>query len=192
MSCCLFSVYCIKANLPLPGTFAFYIKAWKATPDQIAAQRPSARSTLSGDRLSKVTGAQSSSNVEPNKNTDVLLVEDNLLNQKIASKQLEQQGCTVHVANHGREALNFLKKTKFWRSNNGEGFALDVIFMDWEMPEMDGLTATRKIREFERQGDITHRLRIVAMTANARPEQIQMALDAGMVSLPSGKYVRNV
>jgi CheY-like chemotaxis protein len=54
--------------------------------------------------------------------------------------------------------------------------------MDQEMPIMDGLTCTRRIRELEAQGKLTGHVPIIAVTANARPEQVQTAMDAGMVS----------
>lgn len=99
------------------------------------------------------------------------------------SKQLQRLGCTVHIANHGLEALEFLKRTRFWRENKGEGEDLTVMLMDWEMPVMDGLTATRKIRELEEQELLTEHLAIIATTANARDEQVRMAYDAGVVSV---------
>ena len=55
--------------------------------------------------------------------------------------------------------------------------------MDQEMPVMDGLTCTRKIRELEQEGKLAGHVPIIAVTANARAEQVQTALDAGMVCL---------
>jgi len=59
---------------------------------------------------------------------------------------------------------------------------LGVVLMDQEMPIMDGLTCTRKIRELEQEGMLTGHVPIIAVTANARPEQVDTALGAGMVS----------
>jgi signal transduction histidine kinase/CheY-like chemotaxis protein len=110
----------------------------------------------------------------------VLLVEDNIINQKVLEKQLKKAGCVVSVANHGLEALETLEKQIF-----------DVVLMDLEMPVLDGLAAMRRIREKEvaeegllgeamkmgaRGGD---RLPIIAVTANVRKEQIDAAMDAG-------------
>ncbi|KAJ4983067.1 hsp90-like protein [Stagonosporopsis vannaccii] len=115
----------------------------------------------------------------------VLLVEDNMINQRVLSKQLRRLGCDVVVANHGLEALEILEKTTF-----------DVVLMDSEMPVLDGLSATRRIRQMESQGEglvgsaMAHgqrpgkRLPILAVTANVREEQIKEALNAGSVRLP--------
>ena len=58
---------------------------------------------------------------------------------------------------------------------------LSLILMDLEMPIMDGLTCTRRIRDLEREGKITSHVNIIAVTANTRMEQMQVAVDAGMV-----------
>lgn len=126
----------------------------------------------------------------------VLIVEDNLVNQKVLQKQLRNMGCETHVANHGGEALDRLRESWFWggppRDDAGTAGAgeerrkapveLDVVLMDQEMPVMDGLTATRLIREEERAGRFKRHVPVIAVTANARVEQVQTAMEAGMVS----------
>ncbi|PQE07003.1 hypothetical protein CJF30_00009413 [Rutstroemia sp. NJR-2017a BBW] len=110
----------------------------------------------------------------------VLVVEDNLVNQKVVSKQLKKEGFRVSVANHGGEALDFLMRTEFW-VGEGEGgghegvngvagppLTLNVILMDLEMPVMDGLTCVKKIRELEALGKIKGHVPVIAVTANAR------------------------
>lgn len=79
----------------------------------------------------------------------VLLVEDNLVNQRVLARQLKMAKCTVHVANHGAEALELLPKFDCWqnsehngtRASNGDQkrdlLPLDVILLDWEMPGKD-------------------------------------------------------
>ncbi len=94
----------------------------------------------------------------------ILLAEDNPVNQKLAVKLLEKQGHTVSVADNGRLAL------EAWRRGGH-----DLVLMDMMMPEMDGLEATRRIRE-EEQGHIP----IIAMTANAMQGDRERCLDAGM------------
>ena len=113
----------------------------------------------------------------------VLIVEDNLVNQRVLTKQLQKAGHTVALANHGQEALDHLQATVLWKGNESAK-ELDVILMDLEMPVMDGLTATSRIRELEANGMITRRVPIIAVTANARKEQIETCLQTGMVSLP--------
>jgi CheY-like chemotaxis protein len=112
-----------------------------------------------------------------------LIVEDNIVNQKVLSKQLRSAGCTVHVANHGGEALSFLSTTKFWAGNEIAGVLLHVILMDLEMPVMDGLTCVKKIRELQAEGVLTRHIPVIAVTANARSQQITTAKDCGMDSV---------
>lgn len=101
----------------------------------------------------------------------ILLVEDNILNQRVLAKQLIKAGCVVHVANDGEEAIKFVQRST--------SIQVDCILMDWEMPVCDGLTATRKIREIESEYG-TEKNIIIGITANARPEQLAKAVDAGM------------
>jgi two-component system, sensor histidine kinase and response regulator len=97
----------------------------------------------------------------------VLLVEDNLINQKVASRMLEKNGHNVSTANNGREALHMLGKQEF-----------DAVLMDVQMPEMDGLATTAAIRASE-QGTARH-LPIVAFTAHALTGDRERCLAAGM------------
>jgi len=100
----------------------------------------------------------------------LLLVEDGLVNQRVAVGLLEERGHTVTVANNGLEALERLAEA-------GEG-AFDVVLMDVQMPEMDGFEATAAIREGERNS-ATH-IPIIAMTAHAMKGDRERCLDAGM------------
>ncbi|MBI3868400.1 MAG: response regulator [Verrucomicrobia bacterium] len=98
----------------------------------------------------------------------VLLVEDNRVNQKVASHQLRKLGCEVEAVNNGVEAL------AIWRCGRH-----DLIFMDCQMPEMDGFAATRIIRAEEKEKSLAP-IRIIAMTANAMQGDRQACLSAGM------------
>ncbi|CAA9961490.1 Aerobic respiration control sensor protein arcB [Pyrenophora teres f. maculata] len=108
----------------------------------------------------------------------VLVVEDNLVNQKVLCKQLTKAGCNVSTADNGVWALKHLEKTNLRVDTNG--IPLSIILIDCEMPEMDGLTCCRKIREMEQNGKLTKHVPVIAVTANIRGGQIDTAKEAGM------------
>ncbi|TKA79553.1 hypothetical protein B0A55_02743 [Friedmanniomyces simplex] len=119
----------------------------------------------------------------------VLIVEDNLVNQRVLQKQLKNLGTEVHLANHGGEALEKLRQSTYWAEGGPAGkLEVGVVLMDQEMPVMDGLTCTRKIRELEAEGKLTGHVPIIGVTANARAEQIQTALLAGMDDVVSKPF----
>jgi len=97
----------------------------------------------------------------------ILLAEDNVVNQKLASQLLEKQGHTVVTAGNGREALDRLEKERF-----------DLVLMDVQMPEMDGFEATAAIRKTEQATGV--HLPVVAMTAHAMRGDMERCLAAGM------------
>ncbi|KAK3060627.1 hypothetical protein LTS18_008112 [Coniosporium uncinatum] len=115
----------------------------------------------------------------------VLVVEDNLINQRVLAKQLRALGCVVEVANHGVEALEHLRHTTYCRHGTKE---LSVILMDWEMPVMDGLTCVRRIRELQEEGTIRGYIPVIAVTANVRTEQVTTAVEAGMDDVVSKPF----
>ncbi|KAM0706698.1 hypothetical protein Q7P35_006027 [Cladosporium inversicolor] len=111
----------------------------------------------------------------------ILVVEDNLVNQKVMSQQLKRAGYVVTVANHGLEALDHLKKSRHADPRNAA--PLDLVLCDVEMPIMGGLEFMRTVREMEIQGTLKGHLPVIAVTANARAEQQALALEAGMDSV---------
>ncbi len=100
----------------------------------------------------------------------VLLAEDNELNREIAEELIGNTGVSVESAKNGREALE-----KF--ENSEEGY-YDLIFMDIQMPVMNGYEAARAIRSIERKDAVT--IPIIAMTANAFSEDVAASKRAGM------------
>jgi two-component system sensor histidine kinase/response regulator len=97
----------------------------------------------------------------------VLLAEDNRVNQVVASRMLEKMGHSVVVAENGKEALSLLAQQTF-----------DLVLMDVQMPEMDGLTATEKIRKGELQS--RSHIPIIAVTAHAMTGDRELCVSAGM------------
>jgi two-component system, sensor histidine kinase and response regulator len=105
------------------------------------------------DRLEAMRGAR------------ILLVEDNDINQQVARELLQDAGLSVEVADNGEVALELARKSSF-----------DLVFMDMQMPVMDGVTATRELRKLEGM----EQLPIVAMTANAMEQDRRKCIEAGM------------
>ena len=119
-----------------------------------------------GGDASEMAEAASTPELLPQINADILLVEDNLVNQKVATAMLKKLGCRVWVAPNGAQALKQISERKF-----------NLIFMDCQMPIMDGFEATRSIRQMV--GAIRD-IPIVAMTAHALKEDREECLASGM------------
>ncbi len=100
---------------------------------------------------------------------NILLVEDNLLNQRIVTFSLKRFNHDVIIANNGVEAIEMFREKKF-----------DVILMDIMMPVMDGLEATVKIREIENTSNTEKRTPIIALTANTMDNDRDKCLSYGM------------
>jgi PAS domain S-box-containing protein len=104
---------------------------------------------------------------DPRSVLSVLLVEDNAVNQRLATRMLEKRGHRVVLAGNGREALEALTKGSF-----------DLVLMDIQMPEMDGFEATAAIREKEK--GVSARLPVIALTAHAMKGDREKCLAGGM------------
>ena len=96
----------------------------------------------------------------------VLVVDDNAVNQRVAVRMLERLGLRIDVAGNGLEAVRMLRELPY-----------DAVFMDCQMPEMDGYAATREIRRTEKPGQ---HMAIIAMTAEALAGAREHCLSAGM------------
>jgi CheY-like chemotaxis protein len=173
----------VQSTTDIGSTFSFYIKSRRATPPHLSCNsvklptRNKFHDTPNGGttRPRDITASQT----YPKYN--ILVVEDNLINQRVLCSQLKKLGCTVHVANHGREALDELHKSTYAKhATISPPHALSVVLMDVEMPVMDGNACARRIRELEEEGDIVGHVPIIAVSANARREQIEQTKQAGM------------
>jgi signal transduction histidine kinase len=100
---------------------------------------------------------------------NILLAEDNKINQKVATLNLNNLGHQVTIANNGKEAVE--------QFENGD---YDLIFMDVQMPLMDGIDACKKIRELENSSDSMKKIPIIAMTANTSEDERKKYRKAGM------------
>jgi CheY-like chemotaxis protein len=171
----------VQSTQSVGSTFSFYIKSRKASS-------PRAKST--NIALEKCTKAEIIQDVPLSSSTappptlpkyHILVVEDNLINQRVLCNQLRKIGCTLQVANHGGEALEELAKTQYWKQPKIEKpHDLSVVLMDVEMPIMDGMACAREIRALQEKGDIVGHVPIIAVSANARREQIEQTKRAGM------------
>lgn len=105
---------------------------------------------------------------------NVLLVEDNPVNQLVATDLLEEKGFVVTLANNGKEAVEFVDSSEF-----------DIVLMDMQMPVMDGYSAMKEIRS---RGDEKSKIPIVALTAHTSQEEIDKCINAGAHKYLSKPY----
>jgi signal transduction histidine kinase/CheY-like chemotaxis protein len=137
---------------------------WFTLPLGAAAQEESAASAPLQDEIPLLVAAI----VEPPASGRLLLVEDNFVNQRVAVYMLAKLGHQADVAKNGREAIDMLSTSDY-----------GLVLMDCQMPEMDGFEATRVIRD-RASSVIDHDIPVIAMTANAFPEDRARALASGM------------
>ncbi len=121
----------------------------------------------SSSSSSSQASAPVNGNADNPKPLRILLAEDNVVNQKLAVALLEKLGHHVTVANNGLEALARIDEQKF-----------DLVLMDVQMPEMDGLEATRELRR--REENTGNRLKVVATTAHAMKRDRERCIESGM------------
>lgn len=192
----------VSSESGVGSTFGFFIQG-KRTPapkrpmmlapaplaghSERAKAQASIRSNSSPAAIPSVLSGQASASNSTSNYSDltILIVEDNLVNQKVLSKQLKKAGCTTYTADNGLLALQVLATTIF---QNPDGKPLSIVLMDLEMPEMDGITAIGRIREMEGSGVLKGHVPVIAVTANVRDEQTKAAIDAGMDDVVSKPF----
>jgi CheY-like chemotaxis protein/anti-sigma regulatory factor (Ser/Thr protein kinase) len=174
----------LASQVDVGSKFAFYVPARQTTEstDTTKSELP-IQTKIKASPSIPVGATTASIDLTPS-DYSVLVVEDNKVNQKVLQKQLTKLGYKVQIANHGQEALDYLATTSAWTQQHRVETTsipdVHVILMDIEMPVMDGLTCSKKIRELQSSQDIVKHVPIIAVSANARAEQMKQALDAGV------------
>ncbi|MGF1848658.1 response regulator [Vibrio lentus] len=165
----------------VPKPFKFEMLKEKVLAAVEAMPLPAAHKTPSVSTTSTVTPIhnaktakktlpeQAELNVIPSKSEKILLVEDNRVNQKVASVMLTKAGYAFEIADNGQIAVDMYQ--------NDSSF--DIILMDCMMPVMDGFTATKEIREHEKNLGLS-KTPIIALTASVIDDDIQKCFDSGM------------
>jgi len=133
---------------------------------------------LSSQELSLNDSNKLEKSFQIDKKLRILLAEDNVINQKVATLNLEKLGHTVTVVDNGYRVVEMCIKEH-----------PDVIFMDIQMPEMDGVEATEKIREWELENNVQFRVPIIAMTANTLKSDKELFMASGMDDYLSKPFV---
>ncbi|ACN17381.1 sensory box histidine kinase/response regulator [Desulforapulum autotrophicum HRM2] len=113
-------------------------------------------------------------------NIHVLVAEDNLTNQNVAAAMLRLFGCRVDIVSNGREAVDAISKKSY-----------DLVFMDCQMPVLDGYQATAAIRQFEKENGVEKNMPIIALTANALEGDRKKCLTAGMDDYLSKPFLKS-
>lgn len=127
-----------------------------------------------------VTAESTSSDQALALGANVLLAEDNPVNQEVIREYLRNLGCRVDVVATGLEVLAALERTSY-----------DLILMDCQMPEMDGLEATAMLRLKEQQQNQKRRTPVIAVTANAFEDEMERCLESGMDDYISKPFNQN-
>ncbi|PRP89578.1 ATP-binding protein [Planoprotostelium fungivorum] len=141
----------------------------ESSPNIVTASRK----RLNTSREALQTEAMKRAKTQHQQRRHILIVEDNVINQKLMKKILETDGYMTDLADNGREAFEKV------RNAYGSGQAYDAILMDFEMPIMNGIEATQKIRQFEVENNMSP-VPIIGVSANARDTHAQTAQGIGM------------
>jgi len=149
------------------GVAAYLLKPIRQSELREALGRVlSARNHPAAEATTPSVSQETPASVQP---LSILVAEDNAVNQRLIVRLLEKRGHSVKLAANGREALQFVEQESF-----------DLVLMDIQMPEMDGLTATCRIRELEFTSSTGRHLPIIALTAHAMKGDQERFLAAGM------------
>lgn len=215
----------IASEVGVSSTFAFFVKSRRASRRSSSASAEAAPEPIEEksrkDSLPKLERPEISRKVSSMERivgmsapdspvehvlskSSILLVEDNLINQKVLSKQLRKLGYVVRTANHGQEALSVIRGSTWWQGDSTNtspevvpvvtteaehsDVDLDVVLMDIEMPIMDGKACVKEIREMQLGGLLHEYIPVIAVTGNARSQQILDAKECGFDDVVSKPY----
>ncbi|KEP52556.1 putative sensory histidine kinase [Rhizoctonia solani 123E] len=185
----------VVSNLGEGAMFRFFIRATATSGRNPRPVRPAGlRTKRSSSVHSKGSGVSKSSvmsghrplpetpNLQNNRPLHILITEDNKINQTVLARQMKRAGFTYALASNGLEAIQAIDKvdSQVEIPDDPSFQKFDVVLMDLEMPVLDGFAATREIRRREATGNLKTRSFVIALTGNARLEQVQSARDAGV------------
>jgi CheY-like chemotaxis protein len=181
-------------------SFAFFVRARKIPEEETAL--PSARDKIDAavnydpmivsvePILEPNSGPTTYADRNPqpsSKQSQVLVVEDNLINQRVLCTQLRNRGFSVVAANNGDEALKALRIAAS-SIDIAESKYFNIVLCDIEMPIMGGIECVREIRRREALGELPGHIPVIAVTANARNEHVKTAMQAGMSDVTTKPY----
>lgn len=122
----------------------------------------------------------------------VLVVEDNIINQRLLCKLIAKHGFNTTTANNGEEALALIASSTWnhmhTKSDNDIVPTIDIVLCDIEMPIMDGKTCVRRVRQLQQEGLLTRRIPMIAITGNARLEQVEEMRQCGFDDVVTKPY----
>jgi len=162
-------------NMPSPDFVSLAELSPGATKTSIPTGSAATSSTLAVPPRRGGPVIDASASAVPDK-LAVLIVEDNTINQRLLDKHLTRVGCVTSCANNGLEALDAIKQSRWCRP---DGPRIDCVLMDIEMPVLDGLSAIQQLRSMQKAGELMGHLPVLAVTANARQEQVENMLRSG-------------
>ncbi|KAJ4991421.1 hsp90-like protein [Stagonosporopsis vannaccii] len=192
------------------STFEFYVKVRRSEIQEVPAMLTDDPS--SGDELRHMVitspvmqqvqpvqlSERSSSEAQTppsSSQKNILVVEDNLINQRLLCKLITKQGYDTTAANNGEEALAIMASST-WnpvhrKANSDIVPTIDIVLCDIEMPIMDGKACVRRVRQLQHEGLLTRNIPMIAITGNARLEQVEEMRQCGFNDVVTKPYKIN-
>ncbi|KAH6644071.1 hypothetical protein C7974DRAFT_13853 [Boeremia exigua] len=194
----------LRSQAGFGSTFEFYVKVRRSeekelpiTPlDKFMAGHELHRTMTSPAMQQAQPLDQYSPGVEtplpPSSRVNVLVVEDNLINQRLLCKLITKHGYDTTTANNGEEALAFIASSTWnpvhTKKDSDIVPTIDIVLCDIEMPIMDGKTCARRVRQLQQEHLLTHYIPMIAITGNARLEQVEEMRQCGFNDVVTKPY----